>query len=141
MILRSLKEQGFRLQGTQLHPPADLSKDSLRLLHETAVAYKVEKSKLGLIKYQDELQQRIASGIEVIPEKVHPMLVEVQAGSKEELLFRYATLYWSIPVSSGYGRRLRFLVIDSHNGKLIGVLGLGDPIFTHISQMSPVGVS
>jgi hypothetical protein len=32
-------------------------------------------------------------------------------------------------VSSGYGRRLRFLVIDGQNDKLIGVIGLGDPVF------------
>ena len=129
LLLRSLKEQGFRVDGSRLLPPADLSKDSLRQLHQTAVAYKVERSKPGLFKYQDELQQQIASGTEVAPERIRPTLVEVQADSKEELLFRYATLHWSIPVSSGYGRRLRFLVIDEHNEKLIGVLGLGDPIF------------
>ena len=117
------------MDGSRLLPPEDLSKDSLRQLHQTAVAHKVARSKRGLFKYQDELQQQIASGSDVDPEKIRPTLVEVQSGSKEELLFRYATLHWSIPVSSGYGRRLRFLVIDEHNENLIGVLGLGDPIF------------
>ena len=98
--------------------------------HQTAVAHKVERSKPGLFKYQDELQQLIASGADVVPDRIHPILIEVQPDSKEELLFRYATLHWSIPVSSGYGRRLRFVVIDEHNEKLIGVLGLGDPIFS-----------
>ena len=130
MIVRSLKEQGFRVDGSQLLPPVDLGKDSLRQLHQTAVAHKVERSKAGLFKYQDELQKRIASGSDVDPENIHPILVEVQSNSKEELLFRYATLHWSIPVSSGYGRRLRFLVVDEHNEKLIGVIGLGDPIFS-----------
>ena len=139
MILRSLKEQGFRVDGGKLLPPADLSKDSLRQLHETAVAHKVERSKPGLIRYQDELQQLIASGTDVVPERIHPVLVEVQPDSREELLFRYATLHWSIPVSSGYGRRLRFLVIDDHNGKLIGVLGLGDPIFNLGKRDSWIG--
>ena len=128
--MRSLKEQGFRLQGSRLLPPSDQSKEGLRRLHQTAVAHKLERSKHGLTKYQEELLQSIASGADVIPEKIHPVLVEVQPNSKEELLFRYATLHWSIPVSSGYGRRLRFLVIDNHNRKLIGVIGLGDPIFS-----------
>ena len=127
--MRSLKEQGFRLTGNQLLPPADLSKGSLRRLHQTAVAHKLERSKPGLIRYQEDLIQSIASGSDVIPEKIYPVLVEVKSDSREELLFRYATLHWSIPVSSGYGRRLRFLVMDSHNEKLIGVIGLGDPIF------------
>ena len=129
MVLRSLKEQGFRLQGRQLLPPSDLSKESLRQLHQTAVAHKLEKSKPRLIKYQDQLLRSIASGSDVVPEKIRPTLIEVQPDSKEELLFRYATLHWSIPVSSGYGRRLRFLVVDNSNEKLIGVIGLGDPIF------------
>ena len=47
----------------------------------------------------------------------------------EELLFRWVRLHWSIPVSAGYGRRLRFLVVDQSNEKLIGVLGLSDPVF------------
>ena len=118
------------MEGAQLLPPADLSKDSLRQLHQTAVAHKLERSKPGLVKYQDQLLRFIASGTDVVPDKIRPILVEVQPDSKEELLFRYATLHWSIPVSSGYGRRLRFLVIDDHNEKLIGVIGLGDPIFS-----------
>ena len=33
-------------------------------------------------------------------------------------------------MSSGYGRRLRFLVVDQNNEKLIGLFGLGDPVFS-----------
>ena len=137
LVLRSLREQGFRMKGGQLLPPSDLSKDSLRQLHRTALDHKLERSKPGLIRYQEDLIQyqedliqSIASGSEMITENISPVLVEVQPDSREELLFRYATLHWSIPVSSGYGRRLRFLVMDAQNDKLIGVIGLGDPIFT-----------
>ena len=139
MVLRSLKEQGFRLQGSRLLPPSDLSKEGLRQLHQIAVAHKLERSKTGLIRHQEELLQLIASGADVVPEKIQPVLVEVQPNSREELLFRYAILHWSIPVSSGYGRRLRFLVIDDHNKKLIGVIGLGDPVFNLGTRDSWVG--
>jgi hypothetical protein len=54
----------------------------------------------------------------------------VKPKSDDELLFRYACAHWSIPVSSGYGRRLRFLVKDESNGKLIGLFGLGDPVYS-----------
>ena len=30
-------------------------------------------------------------------------------------------------LSNGFGRRLRFLVWDNHNGKLIGIIAIGDP--------------
>ena len=73
--------------------------------------------------------QYIASGNEISPKRIRPRLVEVHPGSNDELLFRYASVHWSIPVSSGYGRRLRFLVMDDHTNKLIGVIGLGDPVY------------
>ena len=38
--------------------------------------------------------------------------------------FRLARCTWSLPYSRGYGRRLRFLVMDEHHGALMGVLGL-----------------
>ena len=75
------------------------------------------------------LIKRIADGKNVDPECIAPRLVEVMPNSEEELLFRYAALHWSIPVSSGYGRRIRFLVLDCQNNKLIGIIGLGDPVF------------
>jgi Domain of unknown function (DUF4338) len=34
-----------------------------------------------------------------------------------------------VPVSNGFGRRLRYLVWDNHNGKLIGIIAIGDPVF------------
>ena len=141
MVSRSLREQGFQMQGSQLLPPSDMSKEGLRRLHQTAVTHKLERSKPGLIRHEENLIQSIASGSEIVPEKIQPVLVEVQPRSREELLFRYATLHWSIPVSSGYGRRLRFLVIDVHNEKLMGVIGLGDPIFSLGKRDSWIGWS
>lgn len=87
-----------------------------------------ERSKEGLIRREQWLLSQIASGSEVDPKSVSPRLVQVRPDSDEELLFRYVSLHWSVPVSSGYGRRLRYLVIDDYNGKLIGIIGLGDPV-------------
>ena len=42
-------------------------------------------------------------------------------------MFRLARLTWSLPFTRGYGRRLRFLVIDRSTEKLIGILGLQSP--------------
>src|SRR5262249_23759063 len=44
-------------------------------------------------------------------------------------IFRLATLIWSVPVSNGFGRRLRYLVRDHQNGKVAGIIALGDPVF------------
>ena len=90
-------------------------------------------------KENSKLLSHIASGHEVDPESISPKLVEVLSGSDEELLFRYASLHWSIPVSAGYGRRVRFLVIDDFNQKLIGVIGLGDPVIALSPRDSWIG--
>ncbi len=83
----------------------------------------------ALAKHESELLAFIASGDEVDPRKVKPRLVQVEPDTLESKLFRYACLHWSIPISEGYGRRLRFLIFDDSNGKLIGLFGLGDPVY------------
>ena len=145
-IIRSLRAQGFRVgdelyeqtekqqrqgrQGRLLLPSGHLCKEGLRGLHATAVAHRIERARKQLFRAEKRLLQSIASGHEVVPAEIRPRLVEISPDSEEELLFRYASLHWSIPVSSGYGRRLRFLVVDEYNGKLIGLVGLGDPVFS-----------
>ena len=129
-IRKSLKSQGFKVNGDQISLPDNLDKEKIRNLHAQAVHYKIEERKKCLIKHEPFLLQQFASGEEVVPDKIAPKLIEVHSGSKDELLFRYASLHWKIPVSSGYGRRLRFLVVDQHTDKLIGLFGLGDPVFS-----------
>ena len=129
LIEESLRKQGFRFRNGLIQPPRNPTKDRLRQLHSVAVAHKIETAKNGLSRHEDRLIEFFASGNEVDPARISPRLVEVKADTTDELLFRYASLHWSIPVSSGYGRRLRFLVKDDHNGKVIGIIGLGDPVF------------
>lgn len=128
-VIRSLRAQGFRVRNGSVLPPKGLSKRRIRELHEIAVEHRIERARDGLFRVENDLLRHIASGHEVSPSRMSPRLVEVQPGSEDELLFRYASLHWSIPVSSGYGRRLRFLVVDENNGKLVGLIGLGDPVF------------
>jgi hypothetical protein len=129
-IIESLERQGFELRYNQICLPGDLDKKKIRSLHSEAVDHKIEERKRGLVRHEPLMLQRFASGEDIVPDEIYPKLIEVHSGSKDELLFRYASLHWSIPVSSGYGRRLRFLVVDKHTDKLIGLFGLGDPVFS-----------
>ncbi len=71
-----------------------------------------------------------AEGREVEPSRITPELVLIEkSDSLEGYIFRAATLLWSVPVSRGYGRRMRYLVIDKQNEKLVGIFALGDPVF------------
>ncbi len=129
-ILASLRKQGFRLTDEGLlGPPPSGDKEAIRELHAVAREAAIEHARNGLERHERRLLGYFADGEEIDPGQIRPVLHEIEPGSEEELLFRYARLHWSIPISSGYGRRLRFLVFDESNGKLIGLFGLGDPVF------------
>src|SRR5579884_2367623 len=139
LIEDSLRRQGFRVRGDQIVLSKRLTKDKLRHLHHLSAQHRIEAARSRLGRYEDQLLRRIASGGEIEPTNVAPRLVEVLPDSEDELLFRYASLHWSIPTSSGYGRRLRFLVEDMHNGKLIGLFGLCDPVFSVAARDAWIG--
>lgn len=128
-IITVLEDQGYRVNGDTLELPENCDKDGYRRMHELAVAKKLALAEPRIRKYEDTLLQYIANGDEVTPEAISPKLVLVKPDTEHSQLFRYISLHWSIPVSDGYGRRLRFLVFDESNGKLIGLFGLGDPVF------------
>lgn len=129
LIEGSLRAQGFRLRANRLLAPAAIDKNQIRRLHEVATLHKRAIARKSLARHEEELLSCLANGNEIKPTRIAAELIEVVPGSFDELLFRYATLHWSIPISSGYGRRLRFLVMDRANDKLMGVIGLADPVF------------
>lgn len=128
-VLASLEEQGFVLQDDGCLQPIAGSKDAIRALHDTARTASIDRARDGLRRYESQLIRRFARGADLDVSAIRPRLVEIEPQSEDELLFRYARLHWSIPISAGYGRRLRFLVVDESNDKLIGLFGLGDPVF------------
>ena len=128
-ITRMLRSQGYEIGNGLIRLPQAATKDDLRRINQMACAHRIASAEPVFARLEDKLIRRIAAGEEVVPERIKPRLVRVDGESEDSLLFRYATLHWSIPVSSGYGRRMRFLVVDESNGKLIGLFGLGDPVY------------
>ena len=128
-ILLGLKEQGFFLTEKNDIEYITLDKDGIRKLHSVAVRNVLKKSEKFVIKNEKKLIKYFANGEEIDPDKLKVRLEVVKTGELSGDLFKYASLLWSIPVSSGYGRRIRFLVWDSYNEKLIGIFALGDPVF------------
>lgn len=128
-VVENLVQQGFSVRGGRIVPPDMASKQALRALHREAVEHQRERSKAGLKRHENRLLSSIADGGELCPAKIRPRLALVTPDSEEERLFRWARLHWSIPTSAGYGRRLRFLVMDEAHGKLMGIVGLSDPVF------------
>ncbi len=105
------------------------SKEAIRLLHKEQRLEILRQHRDFIEKTGPKLLPWFAHGSEVLPDQIHPRLVVVESGKQTADVFRLATLLWSVPVSHGYGRRVRFLVIDEANEKLIGIFALGDPVF------------
>jgi hypothetical protein len=106
------------------------TKEAVRSLHEGQRRERAQAEAALLSRCGRELLSYFANGSEIEPTRIKPTLVIVdKSDSVEGNLFRMATLLWSVPVSRGYGRRLRYLIIDQNNRKLIGLLALGDPVF------------
>lgn len=105
------------------------TKDFIRARHAAQRSAFREGEQQFLARHGRALLPHLAEGHEVTPDAVEPQISLVLSGTEDAALFRLATLLWSIPVSRGYGRRLRFLVRDRANGKLLGLFALTDPVF------------
>jgi hypothetical protein len=117
------------------------TKDLVRARHAAQRAAFREGEQQFLARYGRALLPHFAEGHEVIPEAVEPEISLVSSDTEDAALFRLATLLWSVPVSRGYGRRLRFLVRDRANGKLLGLFALTDPVFNLKARDTWIGWS
>jgi hypothetical protein len=128
--LRShLKSLGFTKNGEGILVPQGDSKDAIRTIHGVQRDDRLAINRHFISERFPHLIKHFASGNEVDPSRISPVLQLLDSRTWETELFRLASLTWSVPVSNGFGRRLRYLVWDNHNGKLIGIIAIGDPVF------------
>ena len=129
LLRREIQEHLETIGLNEVHPDGSLQKESIRRIHRIHRQTAQRRILRALGTKLDALLGEIADGDEVDPQAIQPELVEAVAQRPTGDLFRFASLAWSIPVSQGYGRRMRYLVRDQANGKLIGIFALGDPVF------------
>jgi hypothetical protein len=128
-IRTHLRKLGFeRTPRGALKPPSS-SKETVRALHQEQRKAILKDQRRFLSEALPALSKHFADGNEVDPSKLLPRLEIIEAGTWQSDLFRMASLTWSVPVSAGFGRRLRYLVWDDNNKKLMGIIALGDPVF------------
>lgn len=126
-IYRELRESGFKFKDNKLLPPNLKNKNALRRAHRPAKTHLLLANNKWIIENEAEVLDSFADGSEITPEEISPELVLVE-NEENASLFRYASYLWSIPLSNGFGRRLRYLIKDKSNDKLIGIVGLTDPV-------------
>lgn len=105
------------------------TKEQVRSLHKNQRYTRIASLNGTFEGYLKQLQDKLALPYEIDIDKISPRLIPVESGSPGYSLFTAATLLWSVPVSQGFGRRIRYIVMDEHNEKLIGIIGLTDPVF------------
>lgn len=138
-IHRHLLSLGFSKNCDGYFVDAELTKQKIRDLHAAQRLQVLEQNQSFIAAHGLELAGHFATGRQVDPASIDPELVEVTADSLESRLFRFACLLWSVPVSQGFGRRLRFLVRDRQNGCVIGLFAIGDPVFNLSARDSWIG--
>lgn len=129
-VRRHLHRVGFkRNECGDLYLP-DSGKEAIRAAHQLQRAERSTKQKDFLKAKFHKLAPYFAIGAEIDPARVRPSLERVFSGTLEADLFKLASLTWSVPVSPGFGRRLRYLVWDDGHNRLMGILAIGDPVFS-----------
>jgi len=128
IIYENIQKSGFTiLDGRILSLPDD--KDLIRKAHEASVNHTLEAKYKFISRFEDNfLEKYIINGNELDIHNIRPVLMPISNSSLNNL-FNWIKLHWSIPVSSGYGRRLRYIVYDRGNDAAIGIIGLADPVY------------
>jgi Domain of unknown function (DUF4338) len=116
------------------------AKEQLRLAHWPQRKVRLEEAAEFLSMNESRLIEQFANGDEVDPSRISPRIIPVRTPQEADL-FKFASLQWSVPVSSGYGRRSRFLVRDTNNGKLMAIFALGDPVIAQAARDEVIGWS
>lgn len=138
-LRRHLANLGFsRAQNGDLTAPG-VTKEVIRRLHAPQRRDILKGQKEFIARKLPKLQDYFASGGDVSVGRIEPRIERVVSGTWQADLFRLASLTWSVPVSSGFGRRLRYLVWDDSNGKLIGIFAIGDPVFNLSARDNHIG--
>ncbi len=119
-ILSNLRKYGIRWSKTE----GKIHVKNFRVTQAKLAKQTNPNPKLFIKK----VTQYIASPGDIDILNVKPYLVAVDQSEEHHRIWSYATSFWSIPVTKGYGRRLRYFIFDEQNEKLIGIAGLADPV-------------
>ena len=138
-VRRQLQSLGFsKSDGGALEIDRD-DKKVVRRLHGPHRTDRLSSNADFLAYRGTSLLHHFASGRDIDPAAIRPKLERVYAETWQADLFRLAALTWSVPVSNGFGRRLRYVIWDAHNEKLLGLIAIGDPVFNLSVRDSLIG--
>lgn len=140
-IIKSLHKQGYSVRAGVIHLKED-SRESKRKAHVIAKAERILAQEKFVTKHTPFILSHLPDGKDIDVSKIKPRLIEVKAGSKWEIVFRWWSLvWWSLPNEHAYGRQMRFLVWDSYHKAPIGLIGLQSPILSWAVRDTHLGIT
>lgn len=89
-------------------------------------------------KFNNKYSKYFATKFDINPYKIKPEIEFVENKIDSEI-FKNCLSFWSVPVSHGYGRRIRMIIWDKSNYKVIGIVGLCDPVIGMATRDNYIG--
>lgn len=118
-----------KLENAAKHSQLSLplgSKSHLQEMHIAAKRHSTGPDAEKLLRVLRKRESWFKSAGEISPEKIKPRMHPVRDALTNDL-WLIGRSCWSMPFNKGYGRRLRFVVIDEAHDTLIGLIGLQSP--------------
>ena len=137
-----LKWQGYEVIDGCISIPG-WRDDANRSIQKNAKLLKLSTQQIDFLYENQQLALRhLTDGNHINVAKIKPKLIEVQAGSKWEKLFRWWCLFWwSISYERPIGRQMRFVLWDSYHKSIIGLIGLQSPILAWAPRDQYLGIN
>ena len=99
----------------------------IRSLQKNPREYMKQLAKNKNPKFNPKHEKYFAKKEEINPEKIK-LELELVNDKKTSEIFKSAMSFWSVPLSEGYGRRMKFILWDKTHNKVFGIFGLCDPL-------------
>lgn len=140
-INKTLRSQGYDLSNGEFSLTSN-DREHLRQMHALARKERLAEQTAFIRDHRSLIQGRMINGRELSVKDISPKLIQVSAGSNEEVLFRWWNyVWWSVPYESAYGRQMRYVVWDQHHSAVIGLIGLQSPILSWAPRDRHLGIN
>ncbi|HLA36878.1 MAG TPA: Druantia anti-phage system protein DruA [Candidatus Brocadiales bacterium] len=140
-VVKVLRQQGYEV-GKSTFSLSDIDRETIREVHSLAKVERINKRKDFIKRKASLIKRSLLAGDKLEVEKINPRLIEVEADSEWEALFRWWNLvWWSLPYEHAYGRQIRYVVWDQYHKAPIGLIGLQSPILSWSVRDEHLGIS
>ncbi len=140
-LTKVLRQQGYDVGKTSF-TLNDSDRETKRSVHSLAKIERIDKRKDFIKSKVPFIKQYLLDGSALDVKKINPKLIEVEADSEWETLFRWWNLvWWSLPYERAYGRQIRYVVWDQYHKAPIGLIGLQSPILSWSVRDDYLGIT